>query len=268
MSKPSLLQIDSADVQKQVEDFIKSAAELLQQTEELLRPRSGHSVTRLAQRNRLLVQRAKILRLQSVDPSTHKKIDEKIAQLEAAWNAYAQISPLETQESLTAVPMEVKAVSSLVSEEDEMRANKKRVPVTFTVSCNYTDVGDQLLLIGDQPELGSWNPLASVLMTTTPTMYPLWQATVDLPAGEVIEYKYAIGTPGMLMGQYDVKEWEAHMGNRIFKVPRKANERKEEFVIPDHLHGENPDHRSPHFVHMQRMDSTDCFMDPEYACVF
>lgn len=74
MSKPSLLQIDSADVQKQVEDFIKSAAELLQQTEELLRPRSGHSVTRLAQRNRLLVQRAKILRLQSVDPLTQKKV--------------------------------------------------------------------------------------------------------------------------------------------------------------------------------------------------
>ena len=88
---------------------------------------------------------------------------------------------------------------------------------------------------------GSWNPLASVLMTTTPTMYPLWQATVDLPAGEVIEYKageeekerarvtlmqYAIGTPGMLMGQYDVKEWEAHMGNRIFKVRETATKRR------------------------------------------
>jgi hypothetical protein len=27
-------------------------------------------------------------------------------------------------------------------------------------------------------------------------------------------------------------------------------------------------HQGPSFVYMGRMDSQDCFLDPEYACVF
>lgn len=48
--------------------------------------------------------------------------------------------------------------------------------------------GQNIYLVGDQPELGSWTPSDGVALSAD--SYPIWTGTVDLPAGTVFEYKY------------------------------------------------------------------------------
>ncbi|MFD8598192.1 CBM20 domain-containing protein [Kitasatospora sp. NPDC059646] len=63
--------------------------------------------------------------------------------------------------------------------------------VTFDVDAN-TAYGDTVLVSGGVAQLGSWNPAAAVPLSTNSTTYPRWTATVQLPLGATVQYKYLI----------------------------------------------------------------------------
>lgn len=59
--------------------------------------------------------------------------------------------------------------------------------VSFAV--NATTVwGQNVYVVGNLPQLGSWNPASGVALASA--SYPVWTGTVDLPAGTTFEYKY------------------------------------------------------------------------------
>jgi len=230
---------------------------------------SVKKVTDIAQKNRLLVMQCKALRARATDPKMKKKLDARIFELEAAWDNYVKVDTSTTQHSLFAPRPKMinRTPSQLDLAQHLERTRRSRIPVTFTVSCPFTAVGERVLLLGDAEELGSWNPLAAVPLDTTNVTYPLWHATVDMPAGAIVEYKYAIGTPGVFREQYDVVEWEGYMGNRGFKVPRKAHHIHEEFEQGVNS-GQQVDYDIPEYLTMHRIGGSECFLDPEYASIY
>ncbi len=48
--------------------------------------------------------------------------------------------------------------------------------------------GQNVYLVGSISALGSWTPSAGVALSAD--TYPVWTASVDLPAGTTFEYKY------------------------------------------------------------------------------
>lgn len=52
-----------------------------------------------------------------------------------------------------------------------------------------TAFGDTLVVVGDHPELGSWDPRRGLQLTTTDTLFPSWTGNVKLPAGSHVEFK-------------------------------------------------------------------------------
>eukprot|EP00288_Rhodomonas_lens_P014591 CAMPEP_0177706588 /NCGR_PEP_ID=MMETSP0484_2-20121128/9304_1 /TAXON_ID=354590 /ORGANISM="Rhodomonas lens, Strain RHODO" /LENGTH=454 /DNA_ID=CAMNT_0019218057 /DNA_START=354 /DNA_END=1718 /DNA_ORIENTATION=+ len=205
----------------------------------------------------------------ATDPEMKKRLDARIFELEAAWQNYVKVDVSTTQHSLFAPkPIKInRSPSELVLDERTARRGRTRIPVTFTVRCPLTQVGEKVLLLGDAEELGSWNPLAAVPLETTNNTYPLWHATVDMPAGAIVEYKYAIGTPGIFREQFDIVEWEGYMGNRGFKVPRKAYHIHEDYVEGIN-HGQELDYNIPEYLTMHRIGGSECFLDPEYASIY
>ncbi|MFD0593782.1 carbohydrate-binding module family 20 domain-containing protein [Catellatospora coxensis] len=61
------------------------------------------------------------------------------------------------------------------------------VAVTFE-SNTTTTTGQNVFIAGSIAQLGSWNTANAVAMSGT--AYPVWRATVNLPAGAAFEYKY------------------------------------------------------------------------------
>ncbi|MEV7971173.1 carbohydrate-binding module family 20 domain-containing protein [Sphaerisporangium sp. NPDC088356] len=61
--------------------------------------------------------------------------------------------------------------------------------VTTSFNANVTTSwGQNVFVVGNVPELGNWN-LASAVALSSAT-YPIWRATVSLPANTAIQYKY------------------------------------------------------------------------------
>ncbi|MEU9891189.1 carbohydrate-binding module family 20 domain-containing protein [Sphaerisporangium sp. NPDC051011] len=48
--------------------------------------------------------------------------------------------------------------------------------------------GQNVFVVGNVPELGSWAPASAVPLSSA--TYPIWRATVNLPANTAIQYKY------------------------------------------------------------------------------
>ena len=59
--------------------------------------------------------------------------------------------------------------------------------VSFGVTAT-TVWGQNIFVVGDRAELGSWSPAAAVALSSA--TYPVWRAPVVLPAGAVVAYKY------------------------------------------------------------------------------
>lgn len=62
--------------------------------------------------------------------------------------------------------------------------------VLFRAINEETAWGDRMVVTGNDPALGSWNPWEGIEMETTNTMFPNWTANATLPAGKHIEYKF------------------------------------------------------------------------------
>ncbi|GAA3734758.1 alpha-amylase [Spinactinospora alkalitolerans] len=67
--------------------------------------------------------------------------------------------------------------------------------------------GQNVLVVGDLPQLGSWNPDDAVAMSSAD--YPIWKTTVDLPLDQRFEYKFIKRNPDGTV------EWESG-GNRSY----------------------------------------------------
>ncbi len=67
-----------------------------------------------------------------------------------------------------------------------------RVATTFnaTVTTNW---GQNVFVVGDVAQLGSWNPANAVALSSA--AYPVWRATVNLPPGTTVRYKYIKKNP-------------------------------------------------------------------------
>lgn len=59
--------------------------------------------------------------------------------------------------------------------------------VGFGVNAS-TVFGQNLFVVGNRPELGSWNPAAAVPLSAA--TYPIWRGRVPIPKGATFEYKY------------------------------------------------------------------------------
>ncbi|GAA3137007.1 carbohydrate-binding module family 20 domain-containing protein [Planomonospora alba] len=83
------------------------------------------------------------------------------------------------------------------------------VAASFGVNAT-TSWGQNVFVVGDVPELGSWNPANAVALSSA--AYPVWRATVNLPAGRTISYKYIKKNPDGSV------TWESDP-NRSFTTP-------------------------------------------------
>jgi len=71
----------------------------------------------------------------------------------------------------------------------EMPAPRRTVKVRFWLNF-HVDYGQSIQLVGGAPELGSW-----ILSDGVPLVWSegdMWNATVQLPAGSVVEYKFVV----------------------------------------------------------------------------
>lgn len=53
-----------------------------------------------------------------------------------------------------------------------------------------TEWGDRILVTGNHPALGNWDPHHGVELFTSTTLFPSWTARTQLPAGTWLEYKF------------------------------------------------------------------------------
>lgn len=61
--------------------------------------------------------------------------------------------------------------------------------VATTVEVNAaTYFGQNVFVVGNLPALGNWNPAAAVPLSSA--AYPVWRATISLPANTAVQYKY------------------------------------------------------------------------------
>lgn len=66
---------------------------------------------------------------------------------------------------------------------------------TVIFKCKYkTKYGEQIRIVGNIEELGSWDPCKAMLMATNSEIYPIWESTGDVtgPVGMEINYKYVV----------------------------------------------------------------------------
>lgn len=62
-----------------------------------------------------------------------------------------------------------------------------QIPVAFEVNAT-TIFGENLYVVGNVAALSNWNPQAGLALSSA--AYPYWRATLNLPAGTTVEYKY------------------------------------------------------------------------------
>jgi glucoamylase len=90
------------------------------------------------------------------------------------------------------------------------------VAVTFEDRVT-TIYGQTIKIVGNIPALGNWNPANAVALDASryTSQNPLWQATITLTAGQVIQYKYInVASNGAVTWEKDP--------NRTYTVPRSC----------------------------------------------
>ncbi|OIW00850.1 hypothetical protein TanjilG_12254 [Lupinus angustifolius] len=85
------------------------------------------------------------------------------------------------------------------TEESEQTSESKFVHVTFQLEKNC-DFGEQFLIVGDDPVLGSWDPADALPMTWSDGH--IWSVELDMPTGKSILYKFILkGKAGDIVWQ-------------------------------------------------------------------
>lgn len=86
--------------------------------------------------------------------------------------------------------------------------------VVFNIHA-FTNIGENIHVVGNIPELGNWDPNESTEAFHTPE-YPYWFLPVSVPTKSTFEYKFIKKDAN---GQV---VWESGV-NRIFTSPTKTN---------------------------------------------
>lgn len=89
---------------------------------------------------------------------------------------------------------------------------RSQAPVLFHAHNDQTQWGDRVMLVGNDPALGSWEPDRGVELWTSDDLYPAWAGNVNLPPGSTVEYKYLTIHPDGSV------EWEPGP-NRVLEIP-------------------------------------------------
>jgi hypothetical protein len=98
---------------------------------------------------------------------------------------------------------------------DQANPITETFPVEVMVNCDGTQWGDELVLVGNIPELGSWEPTRGLHLSGD--SWPLWTGLVDLRVGSAFEYKFVI------LGPDGSARWESGM-NRLGLLTTDPNE--------------------------------------------
>jgi len=93
-------------------------------------------------------------------------------------------------------------------EQDNLVSDQ--MPVAVDVFCDNTQYGDTLVLVGDAPALGAWDPHAGVPLSGV--TWPQWSGSVELRAGSRVSYKLVV------IGRDGQVRWESG-ANREALVP-------------------------------------------------
>lgn len=106
------------------------------------------------------------------------------------------------------------------------------------------DFGEQFLIVGDDPMLGSWNPLDALLMTWSDGH--IWTLELDMPAGKSIQYKFILkGIEGDIIWQPGsdrvIQTWETM--NRIIVSEDWENAELQKVVEEDRFSRPNEEPR-------------------------
>ncbi|WJX42983.1 hypothetical protein P8452_30147 [Trifolium repens] len=98
------------------------------------------------------------------------------------------------------------------------------------------DFGEQFLIVGDDPMLGSWNPLGALPLTWSDGH--IWTVELDMPAGKSIQYKFLLkGKEGDIIWQPGsdriIQTWETV--NRIIVCEDWENAELQKIVEENRL---------------------------------
>lgn len=94
------------------------------------------------------------------------------------------------------------------------KPESKSIPVTFVIDNATTFWGQNVYIVGNVAELGSWNTINAI--ETAISVYPTWKVTVNLPAGETIQFK------GIKKDSSGNVVWESG-SNHMYTVPSTGN---------------------------------------------
>ncbi|KAJ1411321.1 Immunoglobulin-like fold [Sesbania bispinosa] len=125
------------------------------------------------------------------------------------------------------------------AQQSEQTNESKFVRVAFQLqkSCNF---GEQFLIVGDDPVLGSWDPSDALPMTWSDGH--IWTAELDMPAGKSIQFKFILkGKEGSIIWQPGsdriMETWETL--NRITVCEDWENAELQKIVEEDQLSQSN-----------------------------
>ncbi|KAI0833184.1 starch binding domain-containing protein [Hypoxylon sp. FL0890] len=125
--------------------------------------------------------------------------------------------------------------SSLSSSSTASLTSTESTPIQSTTgTCDVTfqglktiSWGQTVKIVGNVPALGNWDTTKAVTLSASSysSSNPLWKATVTLPAGQTIQYKYIlINTDGSII-------WEADPA-RFYTVAKSCADSTSANVIP------------------------------------
>ncbi|KAL5180428.1 Alpha-amylase [Glycine soja] len=121
------------------------------------------------------------------------------------------------------------------AQQSEQTNESKFVRVSFQLekNCNF---GEQFLIVGDDPVLGSWDPLEALPMTWFEGH--VWAVELDMPAGKSFQFKFILkGKGGDIIWQPGldrmIHTWETM--NRIIVLEDWENAELQKIIEEDQL---------------------------------
>jgi len=84
-------------------------------------------------------------------------------------------------------------------------------PIFFHMTHAGTQLGDRVVLTGNHPNLGNWDPTMGLDLSTTSSSFPSWTAAIELTAGSDIAFKM------VTLGSNGTVQWEPGP-NRVIHV--------------------------------------------------
>ncbi|KAK7273705.1 hypothetical protein RIF29_14764 [Crotalaria pallida] len=145
--------------------------------------------------------------------------------------------PSKTQVDLETVESDLESVlpQDQQTEENEQTNESEFVRVTFHLQ-KKCDFGEQFLIVGDDPVLGSWNPADALPMDWSDGH--IWTVELDVPAGKSIQFKFILkGKAGDIIWQPGsdrvIQTWETR--RRIIVCEDWENGELQKIIEEDQL---------------------------------